>query len=882
MFMQDRGGVPARALRCAFALTLAIAGQTYAATSDPLLNGAATGMLVTLHIAPQPLPEALSAFAEQTGLQLVYHVEDINSHQIVPAVSGQYTPEAALTRILDTCGLSYHYVNARTVAIRGALADVPRGTNASAFTAVTTEPTSPGSDPGGTTRSNIASAPSDEVSSGMSRPNIHTKDIEEVVVTAEKHSERLQDVPVPVTVLDTESLAQNNQTRLQDYFATVPGLSLGANALAGFGGAQTIAIRGVTTGGAGFNPTVAVTIDDVPYGSTSVYGFGNVLYPDIDPADLDRIEVLRGPQGTLYGASSIGGLIKFVIADPSTKAFNGQVQVLGEDVEHGEWGYGVRGSVNVPLSDALAIRASGFARRDPGYVENVTTGQRYVNQADVEGGLLSGLWRPSEAFSVKISALLQNTNADGSATVDTDSSLRPTLGFFKHANLPGTGAYSIEARLYTATLTANLGSADLTATSGYQTNKYSTVADFTQVYGGLAQSYFAVPSASELNLFDTRKFTQEIRLASSGNRVFEWLLGGFYSHEHTPVEQTFFANDSATGVPVGTLIDYSEPITISDYAIFADLTVHFTDQFDVQLGGRETWNRQTYNETDAGRLVPSFDGTTSPYVQPAERLDTNAFTYLLTPRVRVLPDFMVYARFASGYRNGAPNFEAQLLHVPAAVAPDKVYNYELGVKGDFLTHRLIFDASAYYIDWRHIQVLVLSNIFNPYNTNGGNAKSQGLELSVQARPADGLRITTAASFTDAELTQNFPASAVAIGFAGNRLPYSSRFSGSLSLDQDIFRTAAGTAFVGATLSYVGAREAEFVSSPTQPRLSFPGYAQLDLRAGERLDSWSFNLFVNNVSDKKGLVGGGVGDAEAPYYATYIQPLTFGLSLTRTF
>jgi iron complex outermembrane recepter protein len=885
MLRQDHGGTsPVRVLQFIFALTLGVVNQTDAAAPDPLLSAAAEGTLVTLHIDRQSLPDALSAFAAQTGLQLVYHVEDINSQQIAPAVSGEYTPEAALTKILDTSGLSYHYVNARTVAIRIAQADVPPGTNESSFSAVASDQTSGGS----TTQPNIALAREEgDASSGSSHSSLHTKELAEVIVSAEKHSERLQDVPVPVTVLNVESLTQNNQTRLQDYFASVPGLSLGANADGGIGGMQTLAIRGITTGGAGFNPTVAVTVDEVPYGSTSSYGFGNVLYPDIDPADLERIEVLRGPQGTLYGASSIGGLIKFVIADPSTSAFSGHVQVLGEDVEHGEGGYAVRGSVNLPLSDVLAIRASGFARRDPGYVENVTTGQKSVNQADVEGGLLSALWRPSDVFSLKTSALLQNTNSDGSATVDTDSLLHPTLGYFKHANLPGTGEYSIQARLYTATLTARLGTAELTATSGYQTNKYSTIVDFTQGFGGscaqcYSQSYYGVASASFADDFETRKFTQEVRLASTANRLLEWLVGGFYSHEHSPVEQTNFANETATGARVGTLIGYSEPITIAEYAIFGALTVHFTDRFDIQLGGRESWNRQTYDETDTGPVVLAFDGTASPYVQPTEHLDANAFTYLLTPRFRFSPHIMAYARFASGYRDGSPNYEAQLLHVPAAVAPDKTYNYELGVKGDYLNHALTFDASAYYIDWRQIQVLVLSNIFSPYNTNGGNAKSEGLEVSVQARPTDSLKITAAASLNDAQLTQNFPASAVAVGFAGDRLPYSSRFSGSLSVDQDIVRRASWTAFLGGSLSYVGTREGEFVSNPTQPRPSYPGYAQLDLRAGVRLDSCAINLFVNNVSDRKGVVGGGIGYAEAPYYAVYIQPLTFGLSLTKTF
>jgi outer membrane receptor protein involved in Fe transport len=162
---------------------------------------------------------------------------------------------------------------------------------------------------------------------------------------------------------------------------------------------QQLSIRGIMSG-LYTNPTVGITVDDVPYGSsTFLGGGGGTVMPDIDPADLARIEVLRGPQGTLYGASSMGGLLKFVTVDPSTDGVSGRIEGGINSVYNGaELGYGARGSVNVPLGDVLAVRVSAFSRQDPGYVDNVQSGQRGVNKTDVDGGRLSALWRPSDLF----------------------------------------------------------------------------------------------------------------------------------------------------------------------------------------------------------------------------------------------------------------------------------------------------------------------------------------------------------------------------------------------------------------------------------------------------------------------------------------------------
>ncbi|MEP7244765.1 MAG: TonB-dependent receptor plug domain-containing protein, partial [Gammaproteobacteria bacterium] len=240
--------------------------------------------------------------------------------------------------------------------------------------------------------------------------------LEEVVVTAQKRLERLQDVPVPVTAVTAASLVEQNQTRAQDFFSSVPGVNLQFQ-----NNRSQLAIRGITTGPVTGNPVVGYTIDDVPYGSSAgIAGlFGSA--PDLDPAELERIEVLRGPQGTLYGAASIGGLVKYVTIDPSRDKVSGAVAV-GTNTIHGPGnnvGYNVRGGINLPLGETFAVRASAFTREDPGYIDNVLTGKEGVNKVDVSGARVSALWRPSDALSVKLSALYQDRKVFGSSNIDS-------------------------------------------------------------------------------------------------------------------------------------------------------------------------------------------------------------------------------------------------------------------------------------------------------------------------------------------------------------------------------------------------------------------------------------------------------------------------------
>lgn len=822
----------------------------------------AAAITYTFNIPEEPLADTLRAIGRTTMMNIVFAPETVDGAS-APAIQGALTIEQALSRALSKTKLRATKATSNSILIEPLLKS--SNTTRDNFVLVGESAAGDDSAVGQAEAKNTGSVAQASTTRSPNQP------LEEVVVTAQKKLERLLDAPVPVTVLDPGTLAANNQNRLQDYFAQIPGLSLTNEG----GGFQYLAIRGVTTGAVA-NPTVGIVIDDVPFGSSTVLGSGADFVPDIDPSDLERIEVLKGPQGTLYGADSMGGLLKFVTRDPTTDALSARVEVLGDHVGGGEAGYGVRGAVNVPLNHDLAIRASGFARRDPGYIDNVLTDQSNVNRVNVYGGRLSALWHPFDALSIKLTAILQNTFGDGNqavdATIDGAGNLHPVYGYERQARLRGTEAYDIEWRLYTATVSAEIANLDFISITGYGRNKYLDIADYTALYGLPSDGrYFA----------ETEKVTQEFRLSSNRGHTVNWRVGAFYTHENSPADLPSYSVDPATGAQTGLLVDYYYPSAITEYALFGDLTVHVTDRLDLQIGGRESRNRQVYNETDTGPLVPAYFGFPSPFVNPTERTSGNAFTYLFTPQFRIGPDWMAYARFTSGYRLGGPNVTAIVYNLPLEYKPDETNNYELGTKGRFLDGALTVDASAYYIDWRQIQItLTLPN--GRYNTNGGRARVEGVEFSVQAQPARGLTLTANGSVNNAELTQKLPPASTAYGVAGDRLPYSSSFSGSFSINQEFPLLAGWGGYVGAIVSYVGSREGEFAFGPTAPRIHFPAYTETGLRGGVHHDSWTANLFVNNVANAHGMVGGVGNYAQSPYQVVYIQPRTVGLSVVKKF
>jgi len=820
----------------------------------------AQATIVHVDLPAQTLSAALTQFGRETKTEIVFS-PDVVRNKTAPALKGDFEPAQALKLLLQGSGLS-----ARTTT-QGAVV-VERDRNVRGTTSTTGSPadTREAMVPAGA--SATPRAASDLIQSNTAPQSVAS--LEEIVVTAQKRVERLQDVPLPVTAINADALVESNQLRLQDYFTRVPGLSVTPDDQ---NGAPVLTIRGITTGGY-TNPTVGIVIDDVPYGASTSSAVGTVA-PDIDPFDLVQVEVLRGPQGTLYGAGSMGGLIKYSTVDPSTDRVSGHVQAGTSSVYNGaQLGYNFRAAVNLPLSDTLAVRVGGFTRRDPGYIDNPVLDIDGVNEEEVNGAHLVALWRPTEAFSLRLSALFQSDKRFGSNEVYQE----PGLGDLEQSALPNTGRYEKTLQAYSLTLRAKLGAADLTAISGFSSNKYANSLDDTDTFQLYTQDQFGVPGTAAHSHIKTNKFTQEVRLSAPIGPQLDWLLGAFYTYESSPGVTDLFAETSPGGQVVGQWLADRYASTYQEYAAFTDLTWHVTDRFDIQIGGRESQNHQTYNEVDVGLGVPEFEGVPSPNNFGEADSKGNAFTYLLTPRLKLTPDLMMYARVASGYRPGGPNPGAAGVGLPGEFGADSTQSYELGLKADAFDRMLSFDASLYYIDWKDIQVLLIDpNTGTGYYTNGNRAKSEGLELSVESRPLEHLTISAWLAWDNATLTEAFPAATGAYGAVGDRLPDSSRFSGNVSAEERFLLAGDLSVFFGGSVSYVGERIGEFTATPQ--RQPFPGYAQTDLHAGAKYNSWTLNLFVNNVTDKRGLLRGGLGSLY-PFAFDYIQPRTVGLNLSK--
>jgi iron complex outermembrane receptor protein len=343
--------------------------------------------------------------------------------------------------------------------------------------------------------------------------------IETIVVTAQKRTEKVQDVPVSISVITGRQLEQFQSTQLSDWVGYIPGLDITNN---GVPGETSIAVDGIAPIGAASQ--VGIYVDDTPIGSSSSFQGGNGLSIDLMPYDLDRVEVLHGPQGTLYGASTMGGLLKYVLASPNLDQFSGRVGGDLEGVQNGkDVGGGGRGEVNVPIVDGeLAVRASIYSHTTPGYIDSITTGQKSDNVLHQGGGRVAALWQANPDLSIELSAIYQRSHDANQSFVALNQATGQPFG----SNLSNINArdepFVQEFQLYNATVNWNFDWATLTSVSSYQNFTNTIVQDFTD-YIGVYLGELGGPGPGQSDFYEhyrLQKFTQEVRLASPpGARV---------------------------------------------------------------------------------------------------------------------------------------------------------------------------------------------------------------------------------------------------------------------------------------------------------------------------------------------------------------------------
>ena len=703
--------------------------------------------------------------------------------------------------------------------------------------------------------------------------------VAEVVVTAQKRSERALTVPAAVTALGSAQLQRAEAVRLTDYQAMVPGLELVSDRE----GETQIVIRGITTGQMTPTATVSTYVDDTPYGSSTAVALGGQLTPDLDPSDLQRIEVLRGPQGTLYGASALGGLVKYVTTPPNLKDYAARVELDGSTVDHGGDGYGVRAMANLPLiNDTLGLRVSAFDRQDPGYINDPDLGRTDVNTTDVYGGRASLLWEPIKPLSVRLSVQLQNVDGHGTDDEDVDgTTLRPLYGDLNQLRFLNE-PLSIQYRVYSGVINYDLGWASLTSATSYTTLHENLTTDLTDTYQPVLGPLLGAPNLGIgfVTPIDQNKTTQEFRLSSPSGQRLEWIGGLFFTHESSSHGEQFdpFLTGSDTPFPVN-LLTGSLNSRYTEYAVFGDVTYHFTSKFDVQAGVRESTNNQTYSQPESGALI-------GPATTLRAKSSDSSTTFLVTPKYQFDSNNMVYARVATGYRPGGPNplTPAEIAGgVPTQFRPDTLTNYEVGYKAALLEHTLTLDLSTFYIDWRNIQ---LQTVFNGFDAtgNGGTARSDGFEGAVTYTPIRGLNLSGNLAYTDSQLTQDAPGVS---GKSGDELPNVPKWAAHFGADYDFPIAQAWTGFIGGGVRYLGDRTSGFVSGApsTFRRPTIPAYTTADLHIGVSNKRWTLELYAKNVGDTRGinnLSSLSFRGVSNPYEASIIQPRTIGVSLSASY
>jgi iron complex outermembrane receptor protein len=711
-------------------------------------------------------------------------------------------------------------------------------------------------------------------------------DVQQVVVTAQKRAQTMVDVPQSMSVVGGDTLDKHQATGFADYLKLVPSLQL----VQSTPGEGRLVLRGLDTGGVA--STVAVYLDETPFGSSSGLANGAILAGDFDTFDLARIEVLRGPQGALYGASSLGGLVKFVTNAPELDRFALRARLGAATVDGGKMSYRSNLVVNTPLSDTVALRMSGSYQKEPGFIDSIGTAgsdiERNINGARNYGGRASLLYKPSTTFDLRLSAVAQNIATDAPGTVESDPDTletlygRPTQSqFVPHMR-------DIHYRVFNGTANWNLGSASLTSSTSYSTQKQFVREDVSFNLTGIVEDIFGVRSELYLGQeVELKKFTQELRLSSNTGKRFDWLAGLYYTDEEGAIAQRYHAvvpgsMTPATGLPL--LADIRLRSNYREVAAFANTTIHLTPVYDLDVGGRYSHNKQDGRQIGDGALAggPADDSADS---------SEGVFTYAVALKRKFSERSAVYARAAKGFRPGGPNVLPPNPGpgTPATYDSDSVMSYEAGIKTQTVDGMWSLDLSAFHIKWKDIQLLAVVNGFG-VNTNGAGATADGVEISAGFRPMRGLRLSANGAWNKARL--DGATDPLVGGFKGDRLPFSPKYTAALLADYRWTIRDTTPAYAGVSVRRIAGQFGSFdfdYRTANGRQREIPSYNVFDAHAGVELRTWTVELFGKNLGNSDGrtstgtlLANGGFVSPNGALGAGVIAPRTIGFTLTKEY
>lgn len=674
-------------------------------------------------------------------------------------------------------------------------------------------------------------------------PPLAFSQIEEVIVTASKRgAENLQDLPFSVQALTGEKLQAMGATDFDDFFRLVPGLAVFDQGP----GDKRIILRGVNATGAG---TVGLYLDEVIItGENAQDGGGR--QPDIKLFDMERVEVLKGPQGTTFGSSSLSGTIRYITKKPNLEKMEFDASASLRDIDGADDLSGqAELAFSVPLiADRLAIRFAGFYLDNDGFIDNRF--EDGVNSDETVAGRVSLLFTPSEELSISLMAMVQEVETDGPYYFNlVDNSGQP-LPEYTQADLT-RNPFDDETTIYNATVeyTAPFGTFTGTASRFERDTVFNR--DASAAVGPF--SVITQPKDREVNSY-------EVRFASAWNGPLQILVGAFAQQEERFFQSRILPADPQTGEFMevsGFSLDRNVSTDVDELAFFGELSFDITDQLNL-TGGLRWFDFEIDEIADA---VQGFSGAPGAGVGPGLSFGESDVIGKLNLSWQPSDSMLLYAQWSQGFRSGGTNDQtaAQIADVviPPGFGSDSLDNYEFGIKSDWYGGRLVTNASLYYIDWSDIQIQDLAQspddeaLFFPFRANGGGADITGLELEIAANPIDSLELAFLANWNNAELSEDNPIPAT--GRDGDDIPYTPEFTFTVSAEHS--RPLFGgklRGFLGADVNYVDDRSTEL--RPDNPlNLELDSYTLVNVRAGVEADSWSAILTVKNLADEDTIV-----------------------------
>jgi iron complex outermembrane receptor protein len=705
--------------------------------------------------------------------------------------------------------------------------------------------------------------------------------VDKVVITAQKREQAAIDVPASVSTVSAERLQRSGAVRLEDYAAQVPGMSITALSR----GYTSVVLRGISTGIAQATPSTAYYIDDAPIGSINAYAAGSTLTPDLDPYDLRRIEVLKGPQGTLYGAGAVGGLLRYVTVTPDSEKFGGAISLGGHKVNQGGSGHEARASLNVPLvSQSMGLRISALDREDAGYIDNPIRGEKDVNKATTRGGRIAFGWRINNDWGLQAWALTQQFRAGGIGAVDlVMPGLTPLTGELEHgSHVPEKQA--IDMDVFNATLKGSVAGFDIVSSTTVQKVQADTTVDVSRSFGALLSIITTIPNlgAQTRQQISTKRWSEELRARSTALAdKLEYEFGLFVTDEDSsnrlPPED-IFTNPGAVpfslGMPLANAAILSK---YREYSLFGNATYALTPQFDLMGGLRFSRDKQEYLQDYQASLL-----TPTPVLINQE-VSNSKVTYLVSGRYKPAADTAFYGRLATGYRPGGPSALPPSLG-KTSFESDTLTSAELGFKSTFAGGKASIEAAIFTTDWKGVQIQTQTSNFQHF-VNGGKARSQGAEATLLWFPMAGLTLRATGGYTDAKLTEDAPAAG---GLNGDRMPFVPKVTASFAVDHRFPVASGWQGWLGASVGYIGERRSNFTNKGAH---DVPSYTTLGLNGGMEAGALRVSVYVKNATDERGInFMNNLGlkppfsaDPNGnPYAAGVIQPRTLGVDLSYRF